>query len=89
MMSLPWSRATVIRLYKDLMRKGNQLEFTDQHFYWTRIKKEFHKNKEVQTAEEKAFYLNVNRIFEFLCKSLNYLFSILIHFFHLKFCILL
>lgn len=44
-------RITILKLYKDLLRYGEQLKFTDKKYYQYRIKKEFKQNK---TLTEKA-----------------------------------
>lgn len=41
----PPLRIHILKLYKDLLRFGQQLELTDKKYYYNRIKKEFTKNK--------------------------------------------
>ncbi|GLV34231.1 uncharacterized protein CBL_00162 [Carabus blaptoides fortunei] len=41
-------RSHVLKLYKELLRYGEQLQLTDKEYYVKRIKKEFIKNKELQ-----------------------------------------
>lgn len=50
-MSAP-SKQQILKLYKDLLRYGQQLHLTDKQYYINRIKKEFVKNRELIEAEE-------------------------------------
>ena len=42
----------VLSLYRLLLRKGRQLQFTDKEFYFRRIREEFEKNRNLTKASE-------------------------------------
>lgn len=69
-MSTPTTRE-VLRLYRDLLRYGKQLKFTDVEYYTRRIRTEFHKNKTLESAEDIQFNFKVSFIF-----NLNRLISV-------------
>lgn len=50
-MSAP-ARQQILKLYKDLLRYGQQLHLTDKEYYINRIKKEFVKNRELIDVTE-------------------------------------
>lgn len=50
-MVLP-SRTAVLQLYRDLLRYGRKLEFTDKEFYFLRIRHEFKAKKDLRSAED-------------------------------------
>lgn len=69
-MSTPTTRE-VLRLYRDLLRYGKQLKFTDVKYYNRRIRTEFHENKTLESAEDIEFNFQVSFTF-----NLNRLISV-------------
>ncbi|XP_059607684.1 mitochondrial ribosome and complex I assembly factor AltMIEF1 [Phlebotomus argentipes] len=53
-MSSPSSRQ-VIKLYRDLLKYGEQLKFTDKEYFKKRIRKEFEENKHLTSSEDILF----------------------------------
>lgn len=49
----------VLRLYKNLLKYGNQLQLTDKWYYMNRIRNEFKTNKKLKSAEEIEFSFKV------------------------------
>lgn len=49
----------ILRLYKDILRYGQELKYTDKHYFYTRIKSEFKKNKALLNAEEISYNYEV------------------------------
>lgn len=45
----------VLKLYKDLLRYGQDLQFTDKQYFYRRIKKEFKKNKTLTEPKDISF----------------------------------
>ena len=65
----------VLRLYKNLLKYGEQLQLTDKLYYMNRIRQEFKANKKLKTAEEIEFCFKVNvdgYIAQFLRLSINF-----------------
>lgn len=60
-MSAPTS-AEVLRLYRNLLRYGKQLKFTDHNYYTGRIRSEFAQNKTLTSAEDIEFQFKVRFI---------------------------
>ncbi|KAF6209800.1 hypothetical protein GE061_015550 [Apolygus lucorum] len=54
-MSAPTAK-DVISLYKQLLRYGNQLRYTDRSYFIKRVREEFKSNKQLSTAEEREFF---------------------------------
>lgn len=50
----------VLRLYKSLLKYGNQLQLTDKWYYINRVRGEFKANKSLKTAEQIEFSFKVN-----------------------------
>lgn len=50
----------VLRLYKHLLKYGNQLQFTDKWYYMNKIRDEFKLNKSLKKPEEIEFCFKVN-----------------------------
>lgn len=50
----------ILRLYKNLLKYGEQLQLTDKCYYMNRIRQEFKENKKLKTAEEIEFSFKVN-----------------------------
>lgn len=50
----------ILKLYKDLLRYGEELTLTDKNYYRLRIKTEFKKNKNLQDDNEINFCFEVN-----------------------------
>lgn len=49
----------VLRLYKNLLKYGDQLKFTDKWYYINRIRDEFKANKNLKIAEQIEFSFKV------------------------------
>lgn len=45
-------RSAVLQLYRDLLRYGRKLEFTDKEYYFLRIRHEFQSKKELSCPAE-------------------------------------
>lgn len=52
----------ILKLYKDLLRYGQQLKLTDKDYFCDRIRSEFHKNKSLTEESE------INYNFEVIIK---------------------
>lgn len=50
----------VLRLYKNLLKYGDQLQLTDKWYYMNRVRNEFKANKSLKTAEQIEFSFKVN-----------------------------
>ena len=59
-MTIPTGRQ-VLQLYRDLLRYGRQLRFTDKDCFARRIRKEFKQAKNIDNAEDIKFYYQVSR----------------------------
>lgn len=59
-MSAPTS-IQVKRLFKDLLRYGQELKYTDKFYFYNRIKKEFKTNKSCTNPEEILFNFEASR----------------------------
>lgn len=57
------SRGVVLQLYRDLLRYGRKLEFTDKEYYFLRIRHEFQFKKDIKSSEEIDREIKVRRIF--------------------------
>jgi hypothetical protein len=57
-----WSRAAVITLYRQMLRKSHSLQLTDREFYLRRIQKEFHECKNIQDPQLKLRKLLVHHL---------------------------
>ena len=55
------SRASILHLYKDLFRYGQQLKFTEKTFFYQTIREKFN-NKEIQNIDivYKVYTINSN-----------------------------
>lgn len=65
----------ILRLYKNLLKYGEQLQLTDKWYYMNRIRHEFKANKKLKTAEEIEFCFKVNiagYLAQFLPLSINF-----------------
>lgn len=49
------TRQQVLQLYRHLIKYGNQLQFTDKKYFKNRVREEFRKHKELESAEEVLF----------------------------------
>ncbi|GFG28838.1 hypothetical protein Cfor_08457 [Coptotermes formosanus] len=58
-MTVPTGRQ-VLQLYRDLLRYGQQLQFTDKDYFARRIRKEFKQAKNIESAEDINFYYQVS-----------------------------
>lgn len=58
-MSLPTARE-ILKLYKNLLRYGEQLKLTDKQYFAKRIKKEFKTNKGITDETEISFKFEVS-----------------------------
>lgn len=52
-------RREVLKLYKDLLRYGDNLKLTDKKYYKSRVKKDFYDNIELKNSDDIQFYLEV------------------------------
>ncbi|KZC14421.1 hypothetical protein WN55_06879 [Dufourea novaeangliae] len=52
-------RQVVLRLYKDLLRYGENLKYTDKRYFRTRIRNSFRGNKELTDQAQIDFQLKV------------------------------
>lgn len=50
------SRQQVLRLYRALLTYGRTLEHSDQEHFYRRIRREFEKNKNLVSEDEKLFH---------------------------------
>ena len=66
-----WSKQAVLGLYRSLLRKGRQLTLTDKDFYYSRIRSEFERNRDLESLEEKTRQFEVRTRAKSLC---NYFF---------------
>lgn len=53
-------RNTVLKLYKDLLRYGENLKYTDKEYFRFRIRKNFKQNKHLTDQTDIDFQLQVN-----------------------------
>lgn len=60
-MSLP-TRNAVLQLYRDLLRYGRKLEFTDKEYYFLRIRHEFQAKKDLRSAQDIAREIKVRLV---------------------------
>jgi hypothetical protein len=58
-MSTPTGRQ-VLQLYRDLLRYGRLLQFTDKDYFANRIRREFKQAKDIEKAEDIIFYYQVS-----------------------------
>lgn len=58
-MSTPTGKQ-VINLYRDLIRYGKYLKYTDQEYFIDRIRREFHRNKSLSNPEDIKFCYDVS-----------------------------
>lgn len=49
----------VLQLYRQLLRYGKELKFTDQSYFRRRVRKEFQLNKDLQTEAYIQFNIKV------------------------------
>lgn len=58
-------RTKVLQLYKQLMRYGESLEFTDKKYFRYRIRKGFRENQNISVDDKKTlnFYIEVKKHF--------------------------
>lgn len=59
----------ILQLYRDLLRYGKQLKFTDKTYYTDRIRAEFKRNKNLQSEADIEFNIKVNihSFIKFVC----------------------
>ena len=50
----------VLSLYRQLLRKGKQLKFTDKDYYFKRMRVEFEKNRALSDKSEIEHNIQVN-----------------------------
>lgn len=58
-MSAPLTKPAV-QLYRDLLRYGKQLKFTNKAFFKDRIRSEFEKNRSLEAETDIEFNIEVN-----------------------------
>lgn len=56
------SKPQILRLYKHLIRYGNQLQLTDKNYFLGRIRREFREGRELNDPVQIAFNFKVNTI---------------------------
>lgn len=49
----------VLQLYRQLLRYGKELKFTDQSYFRRRVRKEFQLNKDLQSEADIQFNIKV------------------------------
>ncbi|XP_068898977.1 mitochondrial ribosome and complex I assembly factor AltMIEF1 [Tenebrio molitor] len=49
------TKLQILKLYKDLLRYGQGLRFTDKDYFCNRIRREFRKNRELGDESEISF----------------------------------
>lgn len=54
------SRADTLRLFKQLLRYSQTLTYTDRHFYLSRVRHEFDKNKCLTDPKDIEFFYQVS-----------------------------
>lgn len=52
-------RQQILRLYKDILRYGQQLQYTDKSYFYQRISDEFKKNKNESESTQMNFLYEV------------------------------
>lgn len=71
-------RRIVLKLYRDLLKYGQNLEFTDYSYFYKRIREEFLKNQNIKDAEtiQRLIKVSVDFVYNFSgCLFLLYLFQ--------------
>ncbi|XP_077195566.1 mitochondrial ribosome and complex I assembly factor AltMIEF1 [Paroedura picta] len=58
-----WTRRAVLSLYRNLLREGRGLRYTDRDYYFTVIRKEFRKNQHLERLEDKERQLEKGQAF--------------------------
>jgi hypothetical protein len=53
------TKLQILKLYKDLLRYGQGLRFTDKDYFCNRIRREFRKNRELGDESEISFNFEV------------------------------
>jgi len=56
---MEYSRAAVLKLYKSLLRYGNNISLTDKEFYLRVVRNEFKKHCDVVNPEERLRLIQV------------------------------
>ncbi|XP_044753457.1 MIEF1 upstream open reading frame protein [Coccinella septempunctata] len=51
----PVGKQQVLKLYKNLLRYGQQLKYTDKEYFAKRIRNDFQKNKYLESKEDIDF----------------------------------
>lgn len=59
----PWSRASVLSLYRALLRQGRELRYTDRDFFLATIRREFRKNQKLQDPVARERQLEKGLVF--------------------------
>ncbi|KOX79283.1 hypothetical protein WN51_09085 [Melipona quadrifasciata] len=54
-------RQAILKLYKDLLRYGEKLKYTDKEYFRYRIRKNFEQNKHLSDQTEINFQFQVNK----------------------------
>lgn len=58
----PPSASQIVKLYKDLLRYGQNLQYTDKEYFYKRIKSEFKKNKTLVDEAQIIFNYKVEAL---------------------------
>lgn len=53
------SKIQILKLYKDIIRYGQQLKYTDKEYYFHRVRQEFRRNKHLEDVNQISFNYNV------------------------------
>jgi len=61
-MNAPPAARDVVRLYRNILRYGKQLEYTDKKYFKERIRTEFQKNKSLSNTEDQIFQYKVSSL---------------------------
>ncbi|XP_065340459.1 mitochondrial ribosome and complex I assembly factor AltMIEF1 [Cloeon dipterum] len=57
------ARSEVLRLYKSILKYGQELKYTDRDFFKKKIRKEFRSCKSVESPEEIKFHIDRAKAF--------------------------
>lgn len=63
------TRQQILKLYKDLLRYGETLQYTDKDFFTKKIRKEFKKNRSLEDTSEIDVNYKVSLLILIMLKS--------------------
>lgn len=58
---MSFSKATIQRLYRDLVKYGNSLKHTDKSYYHKYIREQFDKNRDITERSKIEFCIKVGQ----------------------------